>query len=414
MEQQLYNNPALWRFVEDNIKADVARLRLKYHGIRSCNLGFDADAAICQVECRQRFGKKLSRTLQAFPHFWFDNVLSGEQCSSDLTAAFHATLIEPGARVADLTTGLGIDALHLAAEARSLVAVEQQPGLTAALAYNAAGLGLPQLTPVTDNCAAWLEKCAPGALDVAFIDPARRAADGSRVYGVADCQPDVTTLMPLISRAAGKLEVKLSPMLDIAAVIQQMPCRVQTVYTVGTATECKELVAVCLTHEEPDAAQTEVCAVTLSNTAGYQRIQQTLTAEKNLSPTPTAMPVVGGVVYEPFPAVMKSGLMRTFAEQYGLTKLHDNTHVFVASAPVDNIPATAYRVAEVVPWQSKHIKRLRNRWPAAQVATRNFGITANALAAKLGVRSADSVRVLGVTGPQGQPLLLVLEGVTRG
>ena len=77
----------------------------------------------------------------------------------------------------------------------------------------------------------------------AFIDPARRDANGGRVFSLADCEPDVTAMLPSISKICRRLIVKMSPMLDISHTINALDGCSQII-SLGTATECKELIAV--------------------------------------------------------------------------------------------------------------------------------------------------------------------------
>ena len=111
-----------FEWVREHIADNPSTLRLKYS--RSAD-GFDYDAAITQIECRRKFGKKLAGTLAMFPDFYFPSVMSGEQATADIVATFHATLAERDMPMADLTAGLGIDVLHVADKVSSIVAVER-------------------------------------------------------------------------------------------------------------------------------------------------------------------------------------------------------------------------------------------------------------------------------------------------
>ena len=56
------------------------------------------------------------------------------------------------------------------------------------------------------------------------------------------------------------------------------------------------------------------------------------------------------------------------------------------------------------------IKTLARRYPIAEVAARNFGMSAEALRGRLKVRDGDAgVRIYGVTAANGDRLLIVTE-----
>ena len=178
---------SFFSWVRTNANADPMALRLKYAGKKD---SFDYRGAITQIECRRKFGRKLQQTLASFADFYFPSVLSGEQASSDLLAEYHASLVPEGVSVVDFTSGLGIDALHMARRAASVVAVERNPDLNDALRYNAKGLHLEDnIETVCDDCVEFIDACIANGrrFDIGFIDPARRGTDGERLYALSEC-----------------------------------------------------------------------------------------------------------------------------------------------------------------------------------------------------------------------------------
>jgi hypothetical protein len=390
-----------WRFVAEHAVDDVAKLRLKYHGVVG---DIDYESAITQIECRRKFGKKLHKTLNKFNHFEFPDTLAGEQCTSDALAEFHAQLVANGESVVDMTAGLGIDSLHVAANASRVVAIERKPTLVDALQANAAGLGCGNIEAVLgDSC----EMLAAGAVsgDVAFIDPARRSQTGGRVYALADCEPNVVDLRPTLSRHFKKLIVKMSPMLDVTQTVRDLP-GVTDVYAIGTNTECKELVAVVdLQCDEHEAI---IHAVSIDKAGNVADFAFSAADECNAAMPQLSDVAVGDYVYEPLPAIMKAAPVRLFAERYALKKVHNNTHVYFSAECVKDVQADVWAVENIVEWQSKNIKRIKTSYPKIDVAVRNFGMSADALRAKLGVKQGGDRRLLGVTDRNENRLMLVL------
>lgn len=377
-----------------------AELRLKYHGRKDA--GFDIDAAITQIECRQKFGSKLRQTLSADPRFVFPAAINGEQASSDILAAWHSQLVSQGWRVADLTAGLGIDAIHLCSRASAVTAIEMQPAVADALQYNSAVLKLGNLTVVCDDCRRWLESTPNDAYNCLFIDPARRADDGSRVYALDDCRPDLKLLQPDMLRVAPRYMAKLSPMLDMSHVAAELP-HISHLYAVGTATECKELLAVAARNFEGGCT---LAAVTLGND-GVADCFEFTKSEETVAVCEYGMPKPGDSLVVPTPAVMKAAPLKLFAQRYGLKKIAPNTQLYWSPDPAPTVPGTILRIQAVLPYSSGQIKRFRRSWPAALVAVRNFGMTAQALRTKLNIRDQGPLRVYGVTDLNGTRRLLV-------
>lgn len=386
---------SFWNFVNENAATEPAVLRLKYHGADG---EIDYAFAITQIECRKKFARKLRQTLAANPHFLFPSALAGEQATSDLLASYHSTLISDGDRVVDLTAGLGIDASHLAARASDVVAVERDKIKAECLEHNFGAI----LRVVNGDCREFLEQCGDRSIDVAFIDPARRAADGSRVFALSDCEPDVTAMLPLLRLKAKRLIVKMSPMLDVTSVMRDLP-GITRVIALGSRTECKELIAIVdLTSDEAvDIDDVPITAVTMADEGVESSIAFTRRQEADASMR-LAVPEVGKYLLEPYPSVMKAAPYNLLSERFGVGKIHPNTQLYVADGPVDGFPGDSFLIEAVIPYESKYIKRLKSAYPQIQVTTRNFDVTADALRKKLGVKDGGKKRLFAVTCSEGK------------
>ena len=392
-------NEEFWKWVRKHASDDPKSLWLKY--------GKTHEQEIVQIECRRRFAKKLGATLQRVPRWVFPSLLAGEQSTSDILAAFHARLVPECARMADLTAGLGIDAMHCAGIAAEVTAIEMDARKADTLHGNAAEAGADNIRVVCADCRRWLEEYTGARFDIVFIDPARRSADGGRVFALADCEPNVVDMLPLLRRHTDRLLVKMSPMLDISSVLESLPDCVR-IFALGTSTECKELLAlVDFAHAPSHKDDIAIEAVTVTDTDTHEF--RCTRSEEMVADAVYGRPRPGDYVCEPYPAVMKIGASRLVSQRYGLQKLAQNTHVYFAPGPVASFPGEQRRVVEVLPWASKVLKRFKRSYPRIAVAARNFGMSAEAVRAKLGVADGGSYRLLAVTDIAGEKLLIVLE-----
>lgn len=393
MTNESYTDPTFWQWVNAHIGDDPSRLRLASHP----KTGFDISEAVTQVECRNRFGKKLARTLTDFPDFYFPSTLAGEQSTSDALADYHTRYVRPDDVLVDLTAGLGIDVLHLARVADTAVAVERNPSLCRALEYNAKGLGVANLSVMNGDCRELVSELSGS---VAFIDPARRAADGSRVFGLADCEPDVTALLPKLADHFDRLIVKASPMLDIARTIADLPGTTDVI-ALGTSTECKELDILVALKEQGNAAEPTIRAVTILPDGQISEFRFTRSEEAETGVIQARRkPTAADLLYVPYPSVMKAAPVKLLSSRFGLAKFHSNTHLYFgpADSAATGFPGEVLQIVDVIPWQSKNLKRLKNTYPNVTVTVRNFGMTADALRAKLGVREGgpERLRLFGI------------------
>ena len=145
--------------------------------------------------------------------------LSMEQCSSEATAKYKAKVLDPSpSTVIDLTGGFGVDFSYMARGFQKAVYVERQPHLCEAARHNFQLLGLENAEVVCGDGVEYLKNLPPpfnaqSRLTI-YLDPARRDENGKKTYAISDCTPDVVALKDLLLEKAGRVMIKLSPMLD--------------------------------------------------------------------------------------------------------------------------------------------------------------------------------------------------------
>lgn len=381
------------KWIDEHRNDDTTKLRL------SCRKKDDAsiyEYAIMQIECRKKTAKKLHNTLKS-PHFIFPTTLSAEQCTSDDLAEFHSTLINEGETILDMTSGLGIDAFHLAQKAKHVTAIDLNEDVAQALSINAKALNITNFTGINADSVEYL-KNSTEHFDTIFIDPARRGDGGKRLFALSDCQPNVVELIDIIKQHCNKLIVKASPMLDATQVLRELP-NTTDLYAIGTRQECKELVAVidfnnhkeaptlhCIT-EQNDFTYTH--ETEMNSTALYGNISEDM------------------YIYEPYPAVMKMQPSKTLSQQYNAIKLHQHTHLYASSEMIADFPGDCYKIERIYPFSSRIMKEVVKDYPRANVAVRNFILSADELRKRLKIKDDNKYRLYGVTVANGDRLLII-------
>jgi hypothetical protein len=356
----------------------------------------DFDLALNTLEVRRKLRVKVPQWY-AVPQLRFPFRLSGEQCSSAETARYKASValraLTREKTVADLTGGLGVDSWAFAQVASAVLYNEMRPELAAAASANFKALGL---TNVRVSCA----ELRPGGLqailgdftpDVLFLDPARRAADGRKVFRLEDCQPDVLQLLPELLAAAPRVLLKLSPMADITLVCKQLGC-VKEVHVVAADGECKELLLLL-----------ECGYIGQPRTFIYEKGAVLATDE---APEVTSAPM-GDLLFEPGKALLKAGAF-DLPCRYGLEKLEQHTHLYRASARVEALQPFGkwFRILETVPLDKRSMKEVGRRYPKASVTARNIPMTSDELRKRMGVADGGPVHVFGVKSMAGNVLIV--------
>lgn len=360
----------------------------------------DFDLALTTLECRQKLRSKVPEWY-AVPALRYPLRLSAEQCSSSETARYKARValaavqsgksahFADGARIADLTGGLGVDSWAFAQVFDEVLYNEMRPELAEAVRFNFRTLGMERIqvrnTELTKgSLAAVLGGFRP---DILFLDPARRAADGRKVFRLEDCQPDVLQLLPELLDAAPLVLLKLSPMADITQVSRQLGC-VREVHVVAAGGECKELLLLLEKGYEGPVRTTiyDSGAVLVVTAEGGCRFGEQY-----------AVGCKDQFLFEPGKALLKAGAF-DLPCGYGLQKLGRHTHLYVGEGIPEELKpfGKCFRILEVVPLDKRNLKLIGQKYPQAEVTARNIPLASDQLRARLGVRSGGSIHIFGV------------------
>lgn len=396
-------------FVAMHRNEDVRELALKAKRVE----GLDLPLALDQIAGWQIARKKLPQWASCEgivypPH------ISMEQCSSQFTAQYKSeiaqTLLAPAATVrarvsdsgesdtlvarssmVDLTGGFGVDFSYLARGFSQATYVERQWHLCDLAEHNMAALGLDQARIVCGDGVEYLRQMGP--VDFIYLDPARRDEHGSRTYAIEDCTPNVLELRDLLLAKSQYTLVKLSPMLDWRKAVADFDGTVREVHIVATGNECKELLLVLgqQVHEEPSAPR--VFCVNDNQRIDYDSAAYTQGLRIGGKPLPEAK----NYLYEPNASIMKAGCFDLVEERFGVTQVGPSSHLFVSATPVADFPGRGFAIEAIGGMNKKDIKRLLNGTKQANIAVRNFPLTAPQLRKKLKLADGGPVYLFGTT-----------------
>lgn len=343
--------------------------------------------------------------------------LALEQCSGEAAARYKAQVVAgllrafaPGVRsMADLTGGLGVDFSFIAPQFGKATYVERQEELCRLARHNFPLLGLGRAEVVCGEAATYLQQME--AVDFLFLDPARRDGAGRKTVLIEDCEPDVCALCPLLLKKSRVVMLKLSTMLDIAGALRALE-GVAQVHVVSVAGECKDLLLVLASPSlrpalaqgfpgiGPDAAQEPLLVAREGNVSLH------FTASEEAAATPAYADRLDTYLYEPGPAVLKSGAFKLVAVRYGLRKLHPNSHLYTSAHAVDGFPGRRFRIVSVYGFGKGDLRALRASLSQANLAVRNFPASVDALRKKLKLREGGDAYLFATTLADGSHVLI--------
>ena len=394
---------AMFSYIARNLDVDTYKLLLKDEP----NLSFDKSFAIQQIECRRKARYKISELL-TYKRFLFGRAISAEQCTHELVAQFHASLFDANDRVLDMTMGLGVDDYYISKQVKSLISIEIDPIIAETGQYNFKFLS-PDVEVIQADSVEYLKQLSNDEqFDAIFIDPARRNESGNRLYNLADCQPNVLELLPLISQHTSRLYIKASPMLDVTQSIRDLNNCLTDVWAVSIKNECKELFFK-LDFKQP---LSHVMLHALNHDGS--KWQEFSCDNYKLSQPTTPLPDLNRatILLEPNSSIMKLGCFKVLEEKTGTTQISTNSHLMVSNEIIDDFPGRQFRIMEIIPFKDKEIKQLSKRIKQANVATRNFRLSAEALKKRMRMKDGGENYIFATTLASGKQVIILCEKLT--
>jgi hypothetical protein len=328
-----------------------------------------------------------------------------EQATRAPVAALHAErYVSAGLRhVADLTAGIGTDALALAAAGLRVTACEIDEATALVAGHNLAGHPAAEVVH-GDGLA--LDLTARG-IDGVYADPARRTGSGTRIFDPHAYLPPLDAVWALREEVPA-VGIKIGP----GVPHQGLPddAEAEWVSVDGDVVEAG-LWFGPLAPEGPGRGAT----VLRHGPDGLRRAR--LHAAAGTAAPPAAVVAgpgsLGGYLFEPDGAVIRAGLVGPLALEHGARLLDPTIAYLTGDGPVpavDGVPvASAYRVLDVMPF---HLKRLKAYLRERKVGTltikkRGTAVVPEELRSRLALRGPASATVVLTRIAGSQQVILV-------
>lgn len=376
-----------WEYLKKNSAESPQKLMLRDS---AKNYGFPIDFAITQLECRRKVARKLEVFLRS-ARFLFPSVLAAEQATHQCVAAYHASLVGVGYSVLDMTAGLGIDTMTIAAAGNDVTTIELDADKAMILNHNIAeAYSVPDknISVITADSIRWLEDRGADEtkFDVIFVDPARRDDAKRRTYFFADCRPDIVGARQLLLNNAVRIFIKSSPIVDITQALREFP-EITEFHIVCINNECKEVLAIA----DAAAPSTDPVIVVVDlddNRAGEIVIKSRF--ECRMSELSNEAPIAqpdelqsGKYLYDPNAGLHKINCASVLCKTYGdMKRVSPNTDLYVSPTYYKEFQGRIFEIYR--PIDKKEAKALAGK--KREVAVRNYPLTAEELRKKLKVR----------------------------
>lgn len=398
----IMKNQATLDFIREHADDDVRQLALRGSKMSEVDLSY----ALEQIAGRQKAHTKLP-SWASIDGIVYPPHLSMEQCSSELTARYKASIAGKGALFVDLTAGFGVDMAFIAQGFQKAVHVERQPQLCAISSENYNVLGLNHIEVVCGDGVEYLHTM--DHVDLLFIDPARRDEHGGRTYGIADCTPNVLEMLDEMQEKADRVMIKLSPMLDWRKAVADLG-KVNDVHIISVDNECKELLLAVNSEERGKNSASPSLRVVCVNLLSDGNKECFEFDGYHASPSSSAFhfsPFDSRFLYEPNASIMKAGCFGLLEQRFGVMQLDKNSHLFVSDKEVIGFPGREFLIEKRTSMNKRELKAALADIDKANITVRNFPMSVAELRKRLKLKEGGEVYIFATTiANEGHQLLV--------
>ena len=379
-------NQSTLDYIRQHADEDVRQLALRGHKCPDVDLQY----ALEQIAGRQKARTKLP-LWAAIDGIVYPPHLSMEQCSSEATARYKASIAGKGALFVDLTAGFGVDMALISQGFQKAVHVERQPQLCAISSENFRLLGLNHIEVVCGDGVAYLHTMRHA--DLLFIDPARRDVHGGRTYDISDCTPNVLEILDEMLEKADRVMIKLSPMLDWRKAVADLG-KVNEVHIISVDNECKELLLILSKTKKP------LRVFCVNNDECFEVVE-------GISSQPRPLPQDMRYLYEPNASVMKAGCFDLIEQRFGVVQLERNSHLFVSDKEILGFPGRQFLIEKRTSMNKRELKATLADVDQANITVRNFPMSVAELRKRLKLKEGGDVYIFATTiSDEGHQLLV--------
>lgn len=389
---------ATLQFITEHLEDDVQKLSLQENKYKH----IDFKQALVQVAGRQKIKDKLPS--------WYNRLdlllpspLPLEQCSSEATAHYKASLVE-GDTLIDMTGGWGVDCAFMAPNFTKVLYFEQQQPLCDIATHNFRQLGLTHIETQAEESTKQIASF-PTASCI-YIDPSRRDTHGKKTVLLRDCTPNIVDIAPALLQKTEGLLVKLSPMLDISQALKELP-QTNEVHIVSVDNECKELLFLL---RQKAVEEREIYCV---NSKKNRTIELFAYKEgKESSANCHYTEKVENYVYEPNVSILKAGAFKITGERYDLNKLHPNSHLYTSSNFCEDFPGRIFYRESVLSPTKRNLRTFLPKGEKANITVRNFPMSVAELRKKTQLADGGERYIFGTTLANEQTVLILCRKVS--
>lgn len=373
-------------YIKAHLEDDVNSLLLSSNNKKN---KINIKEAALQILARQKAKNKLPEWYNNFDLI-FPAPISVEQSSSILTAKYKQRFSE-GKFIADITGGFGADTYYLSKNALKVNYFEKNDELVRIATNNFRVL---KQNNIIINNGDFLDNLSQlNYYDLIYADPSRRDEKSIKKIQITEYEPNIAITKNELFKYSNHILVKISPMADISATLKLLE-ETSEIHIVSVNNECKEL----LFYLDKNCSETKISIFTanLHNESNKNQYFNYILEQENRSIAKIVNRDDYKYLYEPNSSILKAGAFRIIGNEFFADKLNKNTHLYASNELINDFPGRKFSILEIVLFNKKSIESISKKYPKANIATRNFPISAKKLHHRLNIDDGGDIYIFGV------------------
>ena len=379
-------------FIQENLSEDPTKLILKGSPFENISIQELVEQIVSKKKCQ----KKLPTWFET-ENIYYPNKINIEQTSSEIAANFKSNLVS-GNSLIDITGGFGVDSYYFSKKIKQVVHCEISPELSEVVAYNLDIFKVNNIQTVTCDGLEFVEKNTT-KYDWIYADPSRRNETKGKVFLLQDCLPNLPVHLDALFEKTNHILIKLSPILDITASLNELQY-VKEVHLVAVQNEVKELLFL-LEKGYQDSISITTVHIKKESVETFKSLYDS-GAEATFSLPKTYL-------YEPNPAILKSGLFNDVSHQLKIDKIQVNSHLYTSNNLVA-FPGRSFKITHILSYDKKQLKKIIPS-QKANITTRNFPESVAQIRKKIGFKEGGNHYIFFTTNLENKSIVLICDKI---
>ena len=263
----------------------------------------------------------------------------------------------------DLSGGLGVDDWAFSKKFKLVVSIDKDEELNKIVRFNFDKLNVKNVDRIDADANEFIKQ--NNHYDLIYLDADRRPeSTEKRVLSLKDGEPNITGIQKRLFEISDTILLKLSPMLDITAIINELK-NVSDVYVIAYKNEVKELL---VTLKKQSDSNIQIHAVDIERN---KNIQYTDTWKNE---NQVVYHSNGSYFFEPALSIIKAGLSASYASKLNLKMLDRNSYYFTGDKFLKDFMGRQFEVITQIVFSKSAVKNYLklNNIEKANVSKRNF------------------------------------------